>query len=81
MLEYPKKLEELIDQVEHTYTPDYIRVYIEESREHMKEILRRYPEVQKETIEAIEMANSVVKFDCTRTDYIQKVREILEVIK
>ena len=80
-MEHVKDLEKLIKRVETTVTPDLIKEHIEASREALKKILRFYPEVQKETISAIEMAQSVIKYDCTRSDYIQVVRNILSVIK
>ena len=80
MLEYGKDLKKVVDQMETSVTPDFIRKDVEDSREQLKQILRRYPEVHTKCTEAIVLAGKVLKYDCTRSDYIQKVREILSVI-
>ena len=81
MLKYVQELENQLKKVETTSTPDFIKESIEKSRESLKEILRRYPEVRESCVCAIDMATKTIKYDCTRSEYIQKVREILDVIK
>ena len=80
MLPYGRDLEKILKRMETTVTPDFIKKDIEDSREQLKKILRRYPEVHRECTDAIEMAGKVITYDCTRSDYIRKVREILSVI-
>jgi len=80
MLPYGKDLEKILKKMESTVTPEFIKKDVEDSREQLKQILRRYPEVHVECTDAIEMAGKVITYDCTRSDYIQKVREILNVI-